>query len=198
MKKLFVVLAMTFVSTMAFAHIFEINQYGGCTIQDEVTSSKSANDAYNAAKVWLNAQGFTQITPGVDKAGETFTSTVTLNTKSSYSPFAGQFVENLLFTITINFQDGKVDYKVDNLQIQEIYAGYGSNNKVNAIAQKINELEAAKKAVAEAEANATMPKKDKKKVIKDNKDVIDNTEETLNKASEELAKRLSNLKNAVK
>lgn len=198
MKKIFIVFAMTFVSTMAFAHIFEIDKNGGCTIQGEVASTKSANDAYNAAKVWLNAQGFTQITPGVDKAGETFTSTVTLNTKNAYNPFAGQFVENLLFSITINFNEGKVDYKLDNIQIQEIYGGYGTSNKVNSIAQKINELEAAKKAVAEAEASTTMPKKDKKKVIKDNKDTIENTEETLNKASEELTKRLNSLKDAVK
>lgn len=108
MKKLFAVLAMAFVSTMAFAHIFVVDQYGGCSIQEEVTSAKSPTDAYNAAKVWLNSQGFMQITPGADKPGETFTSTVTLNTKSAYNPFAGQFIENLLFTITINFKQGKV------------------------------------------------------------------------------------------
>ena len=198
MKKLLVMVAMVAVSAMASAHIFVIDQYGACTIQEEVASSKNANDAYNAAKGWLNSQGFTQITPGADKAGQSFSATVTLNTKTEYNPFAGQFIENLMFTVTINCEKGKVTYKLENIQLQEIYGGYGVSNKINPIAQKVNEVAAAKKAVADAEASTTMSKKEKKKVKKDNEDIIENGDETLNKASEELTKRLDAIKNIVK
>ena len=101
MKKLLVMLAMMAVTTVASAYDFELDQYGGCTIADKVQTSKSPADAYGAAKGWLNSQGFSAMTPGADKAGEMFSSTVTMNTKTAYNPFAGQFIENLVYSIAL-------------------------------------------------------------------------------------------------
>ncbi len=187
---------MAALSTVAFAHDFVVEN-GTCTVAGEVATSKAPADAYTAAKGWLNSQGFTQIVPTTDNAGKSFGATVTLNTKSSYNPFAGQFFENLVFTITVDCQKGKATYKCENIQIQEVYAGYGVKNTINPIATKINELDAAKKAVADAENDAAMSKKDKKKILKENGNIIKDREETLNKATEALNKRIEALKAAL-
>ena len=198
MKKLLVLVAMMAVTAVASAYDFVPNEYGACTISDEVSTSKSVADAYNAAKGWLNSQGFAAMTVGADKPGEMFNYTVTLNTKNSYNPFAGQFVENLIFTITVNFEQGKVAFKLENIQIQEIYGGYGTSNKTTAIGQFVNNVNNAKKAVADAQASTTMTKKEKKKIAKENEDIIENGEETINKARTELNNRLEILKNAIR
>ena len=198
MKKLLVMLAMMAVTTVASAYDFELDQYGGCTIADKVQTSKSPAEAYGAAKGWLNSQGFSAMNPGADKAGEMFSSTVTMNTKTAYNPFAGQFIENLVFTITVTCEQGAVSFKLENIQLQEIYGGYGMSNKLNPIGKLVKEVADAKKAVADAQASTTLSKKEKKKIAKENKDTIENGEETLTKAKTELNMRLEALKNAVR
>ena len=198
MKKLFLMMVMTAMSSMAFAYDFPVDANGNCVVKKEIPTSKSEADAYLAAKSWLNSQGFTQMNANNDIPNKSFSYNLTLNTKNSYNPFAGQFVENLVFTISFSTQGGVSTVKIENIQIQEIYGGFGVSNKINPITMKINELEAAKKAVAEAEANESLSKRDKKKIKKDNEDTIEDNTETLEKASDELNKRLEALATLLK
>ncbi|MBP5776999.1 MAG: hypothetical protein J6W56_05545 [Prevotella sp.] len=198
MKKLFLMMVMAAMSSMAFAYDFPIDENGNCVVKKSIPTSKSEADAYMAAKSWLNSQGFTQMNANSDVPNKSFSYNLTMNTKSSYNPFAGQFVENLVFTISFSTAGGNANVKIENIQIQEIYGGFGVSNKINPITMKITELENAKKAVADAEANESLSKKEKKKIKKDNEDIIEDNTETLEKASEELYKRLGALEALLK
>lgn len=193
MKKIFLMIIMAAMSSMAFAYDFPVDEYGNCVIKKEYPTSKSESDAYMAVKSWMNSQNFTQMSANSDVPNKSLSYNVTLNTKSAYNPFAGQFIENLVFTFSYLMEGGNAVIKIENVQIQEIYGGFGTSNKINPITVKINELEAAKKAVADAETNLSLSKKEKKRVRKDNEDTIEDNTETLEKASAELYKRLSNL-----
>lgn len=193
MKKLFLMMVMTAMSSMAFAYDFPVDANGNCVIQKEYPTSKSDGDAYLAAKSWMNSQNFTQMNPNSDVPNKSFCYNVTLNTKNAYNPFAGQFVENLVFTITYTKEGGKVLIKIENIQIQEIYGGFGVSNKTNPITMKINEIEVAKKAIADAEANESLSKRDRKKILKENEGTVKDNTETLDKASTELYQRLEKL-----
>lgn len=193
MRKLFLMMVMTAMSSMAFAYDFPVDANGNCVIKKEYPTSKSDGDAYLAVKSWMNSQSFIQMIPNSDVPNKSFSYNVTLNTKSSYNPFAGQFVENLVFTITYTKEGGKALIKIENIQIQEIYAGFGAKNKTNPITMKINEIEVAKKAIADAEGNESLSKRDKKKIIKENEGIVEDNTETLEKASTELYQRLEKL-----
>jgi hypothetical protein len=193
MRKLFLMMVMTAMSSMAFAYDFPVDANGNCMIKKEYPTSKSDGDAYLAAKSWMNSQSFTQMNANSDVPNKSFSYNVTLNTKSAYNPFAGQFVENLVFTITYTKEGGKVLIKIENIQIQEIYAGFGARNKTNPITMKINEIEVAKKAIADAEANESLSKRDRKKILKENEETVKDNTETLDKASTELYQRLEKL-----
>lgn len=186
-------MVMAAMSSMAFAYDFPVDANGNCVIKKEYPTSKSETDAYLAVKSWMNSQNFNQMNANSDIPNKSLSYNVTLNTKSSYNPFAGQFVENLIFTFSYSKEGGNAVIKIENIQIQEIYGGFGMSNKVNPITTKINELETAKKAVADAEADLSLSKKEKKKIRKDNEDTIEDNEETLEKASDELYKRLGDL-----
>lgn len=186
-------MVMTAMSSMAFAYDFPVDANGNCVVKKEIPTSKSEADAYMAAKSWLNSQGFTQMNANNDITNKSFSYNLTLNTKNAYNPFAGQFIENLVFTMSFSTQGGVSIIKIENIQIQEIYGGYGTSNKINPITVKINELEAAKKALADADANESLSKKDKKKIKKDNEGIVKDNTETLDKASDELNKRLEAL-----
>lgn len=90
-------MVMAAMSSMAFAYDFPVDANGNCVIKKEYPTSKSETDAYLAVKSWMNSQNFNQMNANSDIPNKSLSYNVTLNTKSSYNPFAGQFVENLIF-----------------------------------------------------------------------------------------------------
>ena len=194
MKKVFFTLvAMVMVMTAsAQKYNLPINEYGDCVFIDNYTNSSEASLNYMKVKTWVNNQGFKTMTLTRDEKDKAVAYTVTKNTKSSYNPFAGQFTEDLIINLTFEFEGNSVKCTFQNMQIQEFYAGYGTNNKLTSVPQMIQNLQAAEKAVADAEASGD--KKAAKKVKKENKDLIENSTETLVKASTEIENMRNNLR----
>ncbi|MDD4141701.1 MAG: hypothetical protein PHR20_02755 [Bacteroidales bacterium] len=82
--------------------------------------------------------------------------------------------------------------------MQEVYAGYGTKNTINPIANKVQSYEKAKTDIANAEANEELSKKERKNIINEAEEIVEEAQESLGKAGEELQNRISKLHELLK
>ena len=156
---------------------------------DEVTN-------FQKVKTWINGQGFKNIAVNQEETNKRLSYLLTKNTKNSYNPFAGQFIEDLIINFTLYVEGNTVTYAFQNMQIQETYAGYGVNNKITPLVEMLNNVQAAEQAVADAIDSGD--KKAAKKAKKENEDIIENGNETLEKASKEITQMQNALRSLLK
>ncbi|MDD4141708.1 MAG: hypothetical protein PHR20_02790 [Bacteroidales bacterium] len=178
-------------------NIFKLNESGECVITEAIDNSLSQAECYQKAKEWLNSSDMNFAIVS-DQKDQSINFSAAFNSASSYNPFAGSFAENLLFNCTIECKDNSLSYRIYDVQMQEIYAGYGTKNTVNPISNKIQLLEKAKTDIANAETNDELSKKERKNIINDSEEIIEEAQESLEKASEELQNRITKLHELLK
>ena len=176
---------------------FPINEAGECVFSGTVSNSNSKSDNYNKAKAWCNNQGFTAMNIISDTPSEAYTMNIGYIITQKYNPFAGAFVENLIFDMHVEVADNQVTYSFRNMQIQEVYGGWGTSNKINTIKAKMDLIVDAKKKIEEANNNESLSKKERKKIVGDAEGDIKNAEETLEKAYKEFNEKLDNFVKAL-
>lgn len=169
---------------------FPIDEDGICTFSGTIENSRSQKDNYSAAKRWCNNQGFTSVMPVTDTPSESFSLNIAFIYSQKVNPFAGAFVEALIFELQVEAKDNALTYAFKNLQIQETYGGWGSSNKINPIQYKLEELEDAQKRLADAQNNPSLSKKERKDIVGDAEDDIDDVNKTLEKAYKEFKEKL--------
>lgn len=197
MKKMFLsLLAVMFAcSVHAQDFGFPVNEFGESVVMGSVKTSHDAKYNAQVIRAWTGNQGFSVCNQISEEPGKSITYNIVKNTKSSYNPFAGQFVENLVFNLVVKFNGENVDYEFRNIQIQEIYAGFGASNKTNSVAQFIENVKNAKAAIEAAQQSGD--KKALKKAKKEHEDTIENGTETLQKAWGEFQKFEAKLKESL-
>lgn len=194
MKKiLFSVVAMM-MTCLSYAQSwnFPTDANGNVEFSDEYTTSGDASSNFAKVKNWINGLGCSNMSVVQENTNNNLTYTLTKNTKSSYNPFAGQFTENLIFSFSVTVDGNKVSVKYSNIQIQEIYAGYGVRNKITALGDMVKKYTELNKQINDA--TAAGDKKAAKKLKKENEDYLENTPETLENASEQMTKMRNSLK----
>lgn len=198
MKKVLISLFMALFAMVGNAqeYGFPLNEYGDPVVKGTIKTESGAGVNSGQIKAWVSSGGFSSAILAKEEAKKQLIYNLCKNTKSAYNPFAGQFTENLLFTLDITFDENDVNYELTNLQIQEIYAGFGSNVRVTGVAEMIQNVKTAKQAIADAEK--TGDKKLIKKAKKENEKLIENNTETLLKAWDELQKLLERLQGRFK
>lgn len=197
MKKALLTMLAIMLACVAFAenYSFPKNADGVTEITETLTTSNDEQTNFAKVKNWINSQGFSQMNVIQEQTNSTLTYSVTKNTKSSYNVFAGQFIENLIFNITVTVSGNDVTYTMNNMQIQETYAGFGINNKITPLDEMIKKYEDVKNAIEEAQASGD--KKRAKSLKKENEDILENIPETLEKASNEVIKMRQALKTSL-
>ena len=128
----------------------------------------------------MNRQTFDFISVLSEEPGKSIVYQVKKNTKSRYNPFAGMFQESMDFKLTATFEDGKVNIRVAELMLQNVYAGFGAKVQSDSFVSKIEAYNEAEKASATAKGKA------KKEALETMEDV----NESLNGCQEELDKIL--------
>lgn len=176
----------------AQSYSFPKNADGVVEVTETLTTSNDEQTNFSKVKNWINSQGFSQMNVIQEQTNSSLAYSVTKNTKSTYNPFAGQFIENLIFNFSVTVNGNDVTYTMNNMQIQETYAGFGMNNKISTVDDMIKKYEDAKKAIADAQAAGN--KKLAKSLKKENKDILEDIPETLENASGEISKMCQNLK----
>lgn len=194
MKKLFLTLALAVIAVVANAqkYNFPLNERGEVVITEKIQSNSGASTNFQKVKNWLNSQTLSNISVNSENPDKDLSYVLTKNTKSRYNPFAGQFTENLIFLFKAEVTDAEVIYTIANMQIQDIYMGYGANTKMKPLNQMVQQVQTIEKQIAEAEAAGD--KKAVKALKKEHKDYLEDCNDSLEKAYSELYKMLSALK----
>lgn len=194
MKKLILSIALAVIAVIANAQRFNfpINDRGEVVITETIKSGAGASANFQKVKTWLNTQTFSNISVNSENVDKNLSYVLTKNTKSRYNPFAGQFTENLIFLLNVEVSDAEVVYTLTNMQVQEIYMGYGANTKMKPLSQIVQQVQTIEKQMADAQAAGD--KKAMKALKKQYKDDLEDLGDTLEKISEELNKMLSALK----
>lgn len=156
------------------------------------TQDESYN--YQLFKNWLDAQGFLDLVLISDVSDSVVSYKVTCNTKSSLNLFAGQFTENLIFTISITFIGSTIHYQFSDFFIQEIYLGYWARNKITSLPEFIAKVEKADRIISEAKADKSLSRRERNDIIDDQEDMLENGSETLEKASRVFYTKYNNFK----
>lgn len=198
MKKMMLALVAMVLAVAANAQKYNLplNEAGDIVFAETLQGSGDAAANFTKVKTWINTQGFKNIAVNQEETGKKLNYLLTKNTKTSYNPFAGQFIEDLIINFVAEFDGNNVKYSLQNIQLQEQYAGYGVNNKINPLASRLKEVQAAEKAIADAQAAGD--KKAAKKLKKEHEDLIENGNETLEKASTEIQNLLTSLRSTLK
>lgn len=194
MKKFILSIALAVIAVIANAQRFNfpINDRGEVVITETIKSGAGASANFQKVKTWLNTQTFSNISVNSENVDKNLSYVLTKNTKSRYNPFAGQFTENLIFLLNVEVSDAEVVYTLTNMQVQEIYMGYGANTKMKPLSQIVQQVQTIEKQMADAQAAGD--KKAMKALKKQYKDDLEDLSDTLEKISEELNKMLSALK----
>ena len=147
---------------------------------------------YKQAKAWLNSCNMVWNTKK-DNKNESLSFEAGFNTVSRCNPFAGSFQQYLIMDGLFEVSDGHMTLVIDNIKIQDIYAGFGAKKEEFNIEDRISRLQEAAQTKEEAKNNTSLSKKERKKIIEDSEDTIDEIEDQLNKGGEELKERLDKL-----
>lgn len=159
---------------------FPINSQGKIEFTGECKSSLSKQELFDRAKIWI-AKTFnsTQVIISENASDGIIMVRGAVKGRSSYNPFKGLNTETVGFIMKLTCGEGSINYMISDVELNETYVGYGTNNKVIKVLDRVKELNSAKQEIRNVENDPNKSKKDKKKVAKENSEKIEDISDSL-------------------
>lgn len=165
MKKIFLTLVLGLICAVGFSQFTK--EDGAYIYTNEFTTENAHSKVVKMLNTFNTTTQSAEIKTNTD---DMVMATVVMNTKASYNPFAGAFVENFQMDVTFKFDGDHVAVRSENFYTVFIYSGYGAKKEVRSYDERVEEYES-----ASAKLNSgTLKGKEKKEC----KDIVDDWEES--------------------
>ena len=194
MKKLLSIALMALMVLPAFAGKtpknwnFVNNDENECVVDRSFETSKTdAESAIKAVRAAMNKQNLDAATILSEEEGK-IVYQIRKNTQSRYNPFAGMFQEYMEFRMTATFAEGKINLHIDEMTLQNLYAGFGAKVNTEGFSGKIDAYNQAVETAATAKGKAK----------KEAQELIEEINDSFNSCQEEFDKILDIIQNTVK